>query len=315
MKNNRSSTAEVKAFTLIELLVVIAIIAILAAILFPVFAQAKIAAKQTQVISNAKQMALAQIMYAADADDLFSPAMGFHGGWNMPTWVTLIMPYMKNVGIVMDPFSPAQINSNPFVINSQWTMPTRREASAWCPEDINDMSGCAFGLFNPMTLDDFTNGEIWGRDGVGGVWKDTSKWMHWGSYGYKTAFPSLSQTSIARVSDQILICQGNTGDSMWHQNWNPDEAARYWGAGVFNLYGNKNMTTGPAARLRGTGEFGSGVYPTSYWQPDETTGWPDGMNVYAAADGHVKAERWTAIMGRRAGGVQGHMSHFAPHLE
>ena len=55
-----------RAFTLIELLVVIAIIAILAAILFPVFAQAKAAAKKTQEISNAKQLALGQMMYIGD---------------------------------------------------------------------------------------------------------------------------------------------------------------------------------------------------------------------------------------------------------
>ncbi len=59
-----------KAFTLIELLVVIAIIAILAAILFPVFAQAREAAKKTQALSNAKQQGTATIMYATDNDDL-----------------------------------------------------------------------------------------------------------------------------------------------------------------------------------------------------------------------------------------------------
>ena len=59
-----------KAFTLIELLVVIAIIAILAAILFPVFAQAKDAAKKTQCISNTKQTGLAGIMYAGDNEDV-----------------------------------------------------------------------------------------------------------------------------------------------------------------------------------------------------------------------------------------------------
>ena len=60
-----------RAFTLIELLVVIAIIAILAAILFPVFAQAKEAAKKTQCASNQKQLGLAFLQYAADSDDLF----------------------------------------------------------------------------------------------------------------------------------------------------------------------------------------------------------------------------------------------------
>jgi len=58
-----------RAFTLIELLVVIAIIAILAAILFPVFAQAKLAAKKTQSISNVRQIGLATLMYATDNED------------------------------------------------------------------------------------------------------------------------------------------------------------------------------------------------------------------------------------------------------
>lgn len=61
-----------KAFTLIELLVVIAIIAILAAILFPVFAQAKAAAKKTSDLSNQKQIATANLMYSGDNDDIFA---------------------------------------------------------------------------------------------------------------------------------------------------------------------------------------------------------------------------------------------------
>ena len=61
-----------RAFTLIELLVVIAIIAILAAILFPVFAQAKAAAKKTSALSNLKQNAVAVLMYNTDYDDTFA---------------------------------------------------------------------------------------------------------------------------------------------------------------------------------------------------------------------------------------------------
>jgi prepilin-type N-terminal cleavage/methylation domain-containing protein len=69
-----------RAFTLIELLVVIAIIAILAAILFPVFAQAKEAAKKTTSLSNFKQMGTALQVYLPDADDTFPLAFGSDPG-------------------------------------------------------------------------------------------------------------------------------------------------------------------------------------------------------------------------------------------
>jgi prepilin-type N-terminal cleavage/methylation domain-containing protein len=73
-----------RGFTLIELLVVIAIIAILAAILFPVFAQAKVAAKKTADLSNLKQMGTASMIYASDNDDVFmlQASISCDGEWN-----------------------------------------------------------------------------------------------------------------------------------------------------------------------------------------------------------------------------------------
>ena len=82
-----------RAFTLIELLVVIAIIAILAAILFPVFAQAKVAAKKTQALSSVKQLGLSSIMYAGDYDDHFAQSEAGDGSDN---WATATFPYIKN---------------------------------------------------------------------------------------------------------------------------------------------------------------------------------------------------------------------------
>jgi prepilin-type N-terminal cleavage/methylation domain-containing protein len=112
---------KLRAFTLIELLVVIAIIAILAAILFPVFAQAKRAAKGAASKSNLRQFSVAMQMYLTDYDDYFhkatnnfaSPAgngfaattVSFTDGW---TW--FYGPYIKNTDIFDCPLSPTGVD-------------------------------------------------------------------------------------------------------------------------------------------------------------------------------------------------------------
>jgi prepilin-type N-terminal cleavage/methylation domain-containing protein len=99
-----------RAFTLIELLVVIAIIAILAAILFPVFAQAKLAAKKTQQLSNVKQIGTAIMIYAADQDDNHPPAWNDRSencGWaGNVNFVKYTEPYVKNYNMFFSPVDP-----------------------------------------------------------------------------------------------------------------------------------------------------------------------------------------------------------------
>ena len=89
------------AFTLIELLVVLSIVAILSAILFPVFAQAKAAAKKTGCISNHRQMGLALAMYVADCEGY--PMAGPEIGAGQIRWVDALFPYSRSSGIYRDP--------------------------------------------------------------------------------------------------------------------------------------------------------------------------------------------------------------------
>jgi len=109
-----------KAFTLIELLVVIAIIAILAAILFPVFAQAKLAAKGAASTSNIKQQSLAILMYSNDYEDYLpldetwgdQTAPFYYSTWPQGAytmWSMAILPYEKTANINQD----AMIQANP----------------------------------------------------------------------------------------------------------------------------------------------------------------------------------------------------------
>lgn len=113
-------------FTLIELLVVIAIIAILAAILFPVFARAREAARKTGCVSNLRQLGLAAHMYAQDYDELFPcDYYACNSSWTHARLVGQVLPYIKNMGI--------------------FYCPSNRKIGAWMPDfvptDANQAAG------------------------------------------------------------------------------------------------------------------------------------------------------------------------------
>lgn len=93
-----------KGFTLIELLVVIAIIAILAAILFPVFAKVREKARQTSCVSNMKQLGLAFTQYVQDNDETYPyGVLSYNGGASGEGWGGEIYPYVKSAGLYKCP--------------------------------------------------------------------------------------------------------------------------------------------------------------------------------------------------------------------
>ena len=116
-----------RGFTLIELLVVIAIIAILAAILFPVFAKARAKARDIATISNLKQIGLAAMQYQQDYDG--ATVMWQYGGPTYTAWGIIMQPYMKSTSVCFD----AQ-RSVPYVEidpNGQWGWSTTIAANRW----------------------------------------------------------------------------------------------------------------------------------------------------------------------------------------
>jgi len=130
-----------RAFTLIELLVVIAIIGILAALLFPVFAAAKLAAKTSTTISNLRQLGTATFLYAADADDTLPMVTeGFMGAGQLGGYTFnlefgqkeagrfdpsrgSLFPYVKSTGIFLSALDPTATDSHQsFAMNGSLTV-------------------------------------------------------------------------------------------------------------------------------------------------------------------------------------------------
>lgn len=145
-----------RAFTLIELLVVIAIIAILAAILFPVFAQAKSAAKKTASVNNLRQITLAWTLYATDQDGTLmrvrtdgdagtGKTIYWWGSWVAATSTLkeeegLLHPYTKNKGIQSDPSFPsklqAQMGMTGYAYNYSYLSPSTYSPPTWAETPV-----------------------------------------------------------------------------------------------------------------------------------------------------------------------------------
>jgi prepilin-type N-terminal cleavage/methylation domain-containing protein len=135
----RATGLKSRAFTLIELLVVIAIIAILAAILFPVFAQARDKARQSACLSNTKQIALGIAMYRQDWDG-FTPFAGWEGANYAAEWQFTIQPYLKNAGVLRCPSDKTSFAERPvsYLMNNMmsWMRQPFSEAMVDRPAEV-----------------------------------------------------------------------------------------------------------------------------------------------------------------------------------
>jgi prepilin-type N-terminal cleavage/methylation domain-containing protein len=299
---NRSNP---RAFTLIELLVVIAIIAILAAILFPVFAQAKRAAKATVALSDAKQMGLAQIMYSNDFDDDFSMVASYPGGWEVEPFSYVQQPYMKSWGILLDPTGP-QANGNSggadgastgddWTLYGEWGMPPAKSATT------GNYSQYQFGTTALGAA--MTGGQLWDYGGIGGAYLNPAGGLPWSSAGYKSGgSPSLTTTAVANPADQVMMSQSATWDFMWQQDNANDFDLYYSGCGS-NLYGCEVVITAPVARARDNDGPSVGFYP---WPSGTPTQLPNGLTISCFTDGHAKSVQWKSLMGATVTEGNGH---------
>jgi prepilin-type N-terminal cleavage/methylation domain-containing protein len=194
-----------RAFTLIELLVVIAIIAILAAILFPVFAQAKEAAKKTVELSQLKQIGTATLMYSADYDDSFPlayqyPHNGPGGGF---PWSLSIYPYVKNYQIYITPAGkPNPVNNVDWeYIWSYGTIP------------LSEIKRIPYYTVGDWPITRALNVVGVRMQGVMGIGQAGTVWGCWGPYcgiwssaGFTSiGVPSKSQSQLEAVADQALL--------------------------------------------------------------------------------------------------------------
>jgi prepilin-type N-terminal cleavage/methylation domain-containing protein/prepilin-type processing-associated H-X9-DG protein len=218
-----------RAFTLIELLVVIAIIAILAAILFPVFAQAKVAAKKASDLSNLKQIGLAGLIYAGDSDDVYNPVGSGTvcpapetATWDV--WQALIVPYTKSGQIFLSPGAKAKDD----IWGTTW----------YCKAHLPGM--LINGDFYVSYLQN--NFETWSW-GAGTTWTDGSA-NHYG-FRYDTG-NVLSQTQVEDISGTIRIADGIYTEIAWEPYTDYARASNIGGATV--TYVGKDWSATTAAK-------------------------------------------------------------------
>lgn len=251
-----------RAFTLIELLVVIAIIAILAAILFPVFAQAKIAAKKASDLSNTKQLALGIFMYGSDVDDTYPFAWGWNSDWK--PWHVQVAPYIKNRQIWISPvdnWDRGNTSTNPSM----------------------DPQNCGAGTYKAVGVT-YSMNYSWPASGWGWSSNDQQELM-----SPTSSAGGASQTAVPQVATTIVMAPRPNWYHQWCQGWATEVFFNYGeftmkggGANMFGNGTNYGFCDGHAKfmalsqTLRAQGEQANTPKPAN-WPSGTDWPWPVGM--------------------------------------
>jgi prepilin-type N-terminal cleavage/methylation domain-containing protein/prepilin-type processing-associated H-X9-DG protein len=184
-----------QGFTLIELLVVIAIIAILAAILFPVFAQARERARMTGCLSNMKQIGTGLMMYVQDWDECY-PRIRFRGAEYV--WRNALMPYVKNMGVFACPSNPRSglCPPDPNRKTSARDAETNFCAEGWTSEPSRSM---------PIS---------YGMNSCATSWYPATD-----PNGKPEKVPPLRQANVPRPAETIIIAENTWETADIHMEW------------------------------------------------------------------------------------------------
>ena len=271
--------SKVKGFTLIELLVVIAIIAILAAILFPVFAKVREKARQTSCLSNEKQLGLGFSQYIEDYDESYPPAKDAVN-WNpgTPGWASRLYPYVKSSGVFTCPDDPDPSQAAPWVVMSyafnlnldagsydgSHTFPTYNLASLSSPSVtvlLDEIKGDNAVVSQTGTNDwsETTHGDDGGGTFMAGAVEETGPL---GGYPYNSAFTTQTGIHIGGSNFLMADCHAkwlmgtavSTGGDPW-ANQTPGATAAtncQEGSCPYGVFG------GSAPNAAGTSALGNG---------------------------------------------------------
>lgn len=270
-----------KAFTLIELLVVIAIIAILAAILFPVFGRARENARRSSCQSNLKQIGLAFEQYKSDYDQIW-PAADTYVNKMYIAWPTMIQPYVKSAQIFECPSATTtgqSVDADRFTTSKKYVGTTTTETSeaagyVWAGDGTNRSLSLVPHLSysrNIMRNDTFT-----GIANYPTGWKSFTSadfpkhgFMNPATTGKTGLYTGLNEAAIEDAAGTIHVVDAMVGHT------SVDPASR--GIAMYNLEGETELDF-----YRGTGA-----------DPDVRVGFRhfDGFNALFG-DGHVKFRRW-----------------------